>query len=75
MRIRKEPFRDVASVVMVVEGENEDDRYTFRSVVGLSEQKIYLILRVGVDMNSFAPANRRSSCNVMVVLQVGGFCK
>lgn len=36
MRIRKEPFRDVASVVMVVEGENEDDRYTFRSVVGLS---------------------------------------
>jgi hypothetical protein len=54
-------------MVMVVEGENENDRHTFRSVVGLSEQKIYLILRVGVDMKSFAPANHRSSRNLMVV--------
>ena len=54
-------------MVMAVEGGNEDDTHTFGSVVGLSEQKIYLILSVGVDMESFAPANRRSSRNLMVV--------
>jgi hypothetical protein len=53
-------------MVMAVAGGNEDDRHTFRSVVGLSEQKIYLILSVGVDMVSFAIVNRRSSRNLMV---------
>jgi hypothetical protein len=40
----------------------------FRSVVDLLEQKIYLILRVGVNMKSFAPANSRILDNLRVAL-------
>ena len=40
----------------------------FRSVVDLLEQKIYLFLRVGVDMKSLAPANSRILGNLTVAL-------
>lgn len=55
-------------MVVAVEGENEDDRHMLRSVVDLLEQKIYLILRVGVNMKSFAPANSRILDNLRVAL-------
>ena len=55
-------------MVVAVEEENEDDRHMFRSVVDLLEQKIYLILRAGINMKSFAPANSRILDNLRVAL-------
>jgi len=48
--------------------ENEDDRHTFSSKIGLAEKQIHLIPGVGVDMNQFFPVNRRSSGNLRVAL-------
>lgn len=58
-------MRSTSTEVIV---ENDDDKHTFTSVVGLAEKQVHLIPGVGVDLNQFAPANRRSSCNLRVGL-------
>ena len=58
-------MRGTSTAVIV---ENEDDRHTFSSKVGLAEKQIHLIPGVGVDMNQFFPVNRRSSGNLRVAL-------
>tara|TARA_B110000003_G_C16613992_1_gene520608 strand:+ start:200 stop:1333 length:1134 start_codon:yes stop_codon:yes gene_type:complete len=58
-------MRSTSTEVIV---ENDDDKHTFISLVGLTETQIHLIGGVGVDMNQFSPINRRISGNLRVAL-------
>ncbi len=48
--------------------ENDDDRHTFISVVGLAKRRVHLIPGVGIDLNKFAPAYSTSQVNIKVGL-------
>jgi glycosyltransferase involved in cell wall biosynthesis len=58
-------MRSISTEVIV---ENDDDKHTFISVIGLPKKRVHLVPGVGIDLNKFAPAYSSSQANIKVGL-------